>query len=300
MNRNKKIEGTYILDGMLEGYITDANDEECLRRFLRQAKECKLHFHLSTEGERFTLLPDKKTNRLPQSVESVSSLLKHPLENLLACFAADDAVKFISTLRSIEYSPDTEKQALYCIGPDGGLMIEQRSVPADTVPPAAEMPLEDKLKIGAAAFAILAIVVGISAFFVPYGKIASDIYEGLKPYKIEDVSVQAENFHEYFTVEDIDRDRQNNQLILLCRKTPEFPASADKLNEQWLQSRDNLYAAMAVEALARKSLSCEYFDKEGELIGRSICRMRDIDDQPQLFAVALPFNRSIKKIEIRY
>ena len=68
-----KLEGTFHLDGLIEGPVFSDDDEQMIRQFLSDARKNGITFHLSIDGGRFSILPDTEPVKLPAAAVSIAS-----------------------------------------------------------------------------------------------------------------------------------------------------------------------------------------------------------------------------------
>jgi hypothetical protein len=107
-----KIEGTFWLDGLLEGPLFSEEDENVINEFIKQTKVAGLKFHSATDRARFSLLVDTEPIEIGLGGESAHIRLEKCLETLLDNYSPEERMKLMSTLRSVEYIPGYEIQTL--------------------------------------------------------------------------------------------------------------------------------------------------------------------------------------------
>lgn len=317
-----KIEGTFIIDGLLEGVLIAEEDFSHIQNFVAKAKKQNIIFYPSVDGSRFSLLPEQHPVKLPPNAISAEMILCELLDQLMANFTAAECSQWSSTLRSTEYDTGYEKQTLYGIGNDCKIQPITRSVKANTTSPARPLNSSEKAKIAVFATIAILIIFGISLVFVPYKKLTSRVIENIMPYKLEQLKIQMSNYQNYFVV--VDRKIKSGQLILTCKPTSEFPYTEDQANALWLDSDKNMSAKLTIETLARKQVYCELYNKEDELFLRNKSMIywtkREIetdnknDNDPnqlksldskylvyeKVFKIYIPFKRDINKLIITY
>jgi len=317
-----KVEGTFTIDGLLEGVIIAEEDYSHIQNFVTQAKKHNIIFYPSVDGSRFSLLPEQHPVKLPPDAVSAEMILCDLLNQLMANFTAAECSQWSSTLRSTEYDTGYEKQTLYGIGNDCKIQPITRSVKANTIAPARPLNPSEKAKIAVFSTIAILIIFGISLFFVPYKKLANRVVENVRPYKLEELEIQMPLFDEYFEI--TGRQVKSGKLILTCKPLPKFPRTYEQMNELWMIPDQNMASKLSIETLARKHLFCELYNKDAELYLRheskiywTIEERKENDEnekdpnEPNLirdktpefyevFKIIIPFDRKLTKLKITY
>lgn len=295
-----RIEGTFYLDGLLEGPLFSADDENLISAFVKQAKAAGLKFHAAVDAGRFSLLADTQPVEIRPGGESADARVVKCLNDFLKDYSPEECMKLMSTLRSVEYIPGHEIQTIYGIKPDATAAVEQRTVRADTIAPAQPIDWRCRLRLIAVVAVILCAAIGVSSFFVPYRDMARRLIEKARPFKIEDLKVDAGAYGEFFRVEVMELDRGNGTIRILCTASETYPATEDALNELWKSSGDSLSRRLAVEAVMRNCVRCEFFDRDGDFRGQQLCYMRWEQDKKEVFTIVIPFRRYLGRVRITY
>jgi len=294
-----KIEGTFYLDGLLEGPVFAEGDEAFIREFVREAKRWGVKFHLSIDGGRFSLLGDTEPAELPVGASSVDAVLKDGLNQLLKNYSAEECGRLMSTLRSVEYVEGYEIQTLYGIHPRGEATVEQRRVGAATIKPAEPPDMRERMKQLGVLAAIFGVIFGISAFFIPYREIASRFWANARPFSLEEVEVQSDaGFSRFFEVEGLVHDKKTKSLHIVCKCLDGYPAGVESMNELWQAAADSLGDRLAIEALARGHLRVEVFDRQGLYAGQFDGRMHRSQEKEGYFYLIIPLGKDIERIKI--
>ena len=297
---SRRIEGTFYLDGLLEGPLFSADDENIINAFVKQAKAAGLSFHAALDAGRFSLLADTQPVQIRPGGESADVRVVRCLNEFLKNYSPEECMKLMSTLRSVEYIPGHEVQTLYGIKPDGTAAVEQRTVRADTISPAQPPNWRYKLKLAVVLAVVLCAAIGVSSFFVPYRDIARRLIEQARPFKIQDLKVDAGDYAEFFSVEAMELDRCDEIIRILCKASQKYPATEDELNKLWKSSADSVSQRLAVEALKRNYVRCEFFDRDGDFRGQQLCYMRWKADKKEVFTIVIPFRRYLGRVRITY
>jgi hypothetical protein len=131
----KPIEGTFILEGLVQGPVPDVRDgTELLQRFAADIVRNHLPLNLELTGGQFSLLADGQPH--PGSdfhPQPVPDCIQQVLGQLLALLPPQDRSRVISTLRSREFQPGTVQQTLYSIVAPGQVQVQTRESPADVI-----------------------------------------------------------------------------------------------------------------------------------------------------------------------
>lgn len=295
----KKLEGTFFLDGLIEGPVFSDDDEQMIRRFLNDAGKYGIKLHLSIDGGRFSILPDTEPVKLPSSTISADSIISDCVDKWLGNYSPSECSSLMSTLRSVEYLPNLEKQTLYGIGPAGKTILEQRTVDAETIAPAP--PLDRKVVIKTASITFLAFcaIIAISTIFVPYGKIFDRLWRSVRPFHVEKLVFDAHVYADLFNVDKAEFDKESQQIKIICTILEGFPKTDEELNEAWKKTEGSMTGRLALESVARGYLLCEFFDSENKFITYRRCRIHRDPENDEKFSILIPYNRYINRIEIK-
>jgi len=295
-----KIEGIFHLAGLLEGPLFSADDEHIINAFVKQARKAGLTFHAAIDAARFSLLPDTEPIQVRPGGQSPDVRVVKCLGELLKNYSPEECMRLMSTLRSVEYIAGHEIQTLYGVKPDGTVAVEQRTVKADTIGRAQPPDWRHKLRLAAILAVVLGAGIGVSAFFVPYREMARRLIEKAKPFQIQDLQIDTGPYQEFFEVDKVELDRDEDVIRITCRASQTYPATDDELNELWKSSAHSVARRLTVEALTRNCVRCEFFDRNGEFAGQQFCYMRWAGDKRELFSIVIPFERYLRRVRITY
>ena len=298
----QKIEGTFFLDGLLEGPIFSPEDEPVIQRLVDQARSAGLKFHLALDSGRFSVLADKQIAKLPYPQASADSIVKEMLEELVRNYSRQECSQLMSTLRSVEYLPMQEKQTLYAIVPDGTISVQQRTIQADTVAPAPPLDMRTRLKYLGIIAGIMIVLFAISTLFVPYRSLYRKVVHNLKPFQVQNVQTDATVYQNYFQIEvlEIEKGKDQDIIRIRCKIKPDFPDTKEKLNQAWNTAHDSLEDRLALEALARKNVRCELYGPENKYLKEYLCRIHWDKEDKILFCLYIPLDRKIERMLITY
>ncbi|MBI9017022.1 MAG: hypothetical protein JEZ07_07170 [Phycisphaerae bacterium] len=294
----KKMEGTFYIDGLIEGPIFDSADQQALDALVNQARGQGITLHLSTDGGRFSFLADRKPVKLQNQNIPAHSVISRLLDDWLVNYSPQQCDALMSTLRSAEYLPGKERQTIYGILPEGRISTQQRTVDADTVPQPIPMDRKSIIKASCFAFVIILAIIGISSFFVPYKQLAQQFISNIKPYDTEELSVDCSRYQSIFNVEKKELDKKNNVIKVSFKITKQYPFTKAQLENAWKAPDLSLDQKLALESLARKCLISEFYDKDGKYIGKNDSRIFAEPDQVDIVYILLPYNRDIKSVQL--
>jgi hypothetical protein len=291
---SEKIEGTFFLDGLIEGRLPAEPDaEENLRRWVRSAGREHLKFSLDIDGGNFSLLPSTTPVSVDDLLESPPHAVQHAVENLMELIPFPERPGVQSTLRSTEYREKLEVQTLYLIAPDGTVQTRRRNLEARTTPPPRPIPLKEKLKLAGFGLVVVLALIGVSTFFVDYRALYHDIVEQVTPLDPTKIEVRSDAFAGLFRVTKAVLDSKQKVLVLTVRRETTFPADlAEACREE-----PDLRRRMALEALLKGYAHGEQFDEKGECVGFSTVRIAPLQTGDEANLV-LPLPRDARTARI--
>lgn len=294
-----KTEGTFYLDGLIEGCFSAEEDEQRIRRFVDEIRRDGFDFYLKIERNHFSLLPRQQSCKKKQFDLSVDRFLEGRLEKLFEEYSCRDFKKFMSTLRSVEYLDGFETQAVYGIDTDGQIVVEKRTIPAATVPSQKPLSLKQKVQgYGVMALVLLA-AIAISSLFVPYKKMAGSLWSSIRPYDVKEVQVSFDAYSSLVEPQEIGFSKDKSHLVIAFLIKPGFPLTKEGLNAEWIQSAENMEKRLVLESIARNTLRCNLFDQNGEHYAVYSCSLI-WNEQRSGFTLRIPFSRTLGRIEITY
>ncbi len=299
---SEKVEGTVILDGLLEGRVPDAPDAAAaLRQWASFAESLGLRFSLEIEGSALSLLADDHPFAADALGGSPSTVIADALRQLLKVFPIADRARLFSTLRSIEFRKGLEVRTLYAIAPGGELDVRQETAEADTTPAPQPLTRREKLRQAAMGILIAAAILGISAIFVDYRALFSSIADAARPLDAAKVEVDAQAFRDYFTLEGKQVARGSRALVLTLKRTAAFPLKDADYPALADKAGNALPARLALDAIARGYVRCEYFGKSGDFLGFTTERIRGLRGQESI-ELPLPVagRKDLQRIVITY
>lgn len=287
---NAGIEGSLILDGLIEGRLPDEPGFEVrLRDWARDAQRLGLGLDLEVEGRTFSLLADHMTLRAERLGVDPEKRIREVLEELTRLFADPAGAELFSTLRSVEYAPGEEIQTVYLIRPDGSVEAPRRSLTADTTPPVAPPSSRDWIRVAFVGLAVLALVFGITSLFVDWGEQVRSLWHKVTPLDVEGVEVDGSRFAEFLTISKKERGAGSRSVDLTLVRTEAYPGDDDALGRALAEEGLSFRRRLALEALARGYVRFEVFAEDGQFLGSVLLRIQDLrEEDPVVVKVPVP------------
>jgi len=285
---SQKIEGTLVLDGLIEGRLPDLPDAvPLLREWVGSAASLKLQFHLEIDGNGFNILADNTPVQAEDLGPDPAKTIAGALQELLEAFPAEQQGHILSTLRSVECRRGMEVQTLYAVGANGRIETRQRTVDAATAPPPRELTRTDKLRLAGIGVVVALLVFLVSSIFVDYRAIVERIFEQITPFDPDKLAVETGSFADYLIVTKKASAEGGKQAVLTLKRQKAFPKNAADC-ERLLAGQDkSLSGRLTVEALARGYVRYEFFDKKNEFMGSGLLRVAGLREK-ETVELALP------------
>ena len=286
----EKIEGTVILDGLIQGKVSALpGSEERLRDWEKFVRSAQLIFNLEITGGTFGFLADQTPIAASALGHDPAETIKAALSELLKIFPPRERGAIFSTLRSVEYKRDQEVQTLYIVAPDGSVQARGRTVSAQTAAPLAPLTLRNRAAHVAVGAVCLVVLLMASSLFVDYREMLAALRSQLRPLDAAHFPVDAGTFERYFTVEAKSAASGGEGLILTLRRTPNFlhPQASTGPSFRSTQS-DFEDPRLAANAIGTGYIRCEYFDEKGKFIGFIAVRIKALRDE-QSIDLQIPF-----------
>jgi hypothetical protein len=285
-----KIEGTVILDGLIQGKVPGLpGAEQRLRDWAQFARSAHLAFNLEIAGGTFGFLADQTPIAASDLGHDSAETIKAALIELLKIFPPGERPAIFSTLRGVEYRKGEEVQTLYIVGPDGSVLARGRTVSAQTV--AAEGPLslrERAIHIAVGAILLVCLLMA-SSLFIDYRGIFTSLRNQLRPIDAAHFPVDASLFEPYFTVESKSASHTGPGLVLGLRRGPDFinPQILPTLRPATTQP-DSDASRLVAAAVAAGYLRCEFFDEKNHFMGFVFIRIKPLRDT-ETMDLEIPF-----------
>ncbi|MBI1375556.1 MAG: hypothetical protein GC159_22820 [Phycisphaera sp.] len=303
---SEHLEGTIVLDGMLEGRLPDDPDVESkLRQWVDFARSHGLPFTLDISGNAFSLLPDNKPVDVGPIGDPPDQTIRQALDQLLEAFPPEARQNVFSTLRTSEYRPNEEVQSVYLVNPLGQVDVQSRAVDAKTVAPLPPLTTREKVKTAIVGLLIAAAILGVSSFFIDYRNLAGEVAETIRPIDPNEVLIDAQAYQPYLGLRpEVQKKntRSGTELLIKVVATDAYPDGDAAM--QTAYDAAPLSKRLALEALARGYVRAEVFSSEDnqlKFLYHVDVRIGDLSPgQEAEVAVPMPGKVRVGKIRITY
>jgi len=284
-----KIEGTFHLEGLIEGPVQEAADfEGNLRDWVGLCSEVGIGMSLEIDGGHFSLLAEDRTvdargaGGAAGASGGLPERIADALGQLIAVFDEHVRGEVFSTLRSVEYRKGEEVQTVYAFAPDGSVDTQTRVVPTETVAPQQPLTRSERIKIGLLGGVVGALVIVVVVLLFGRG-IASAIRDAATPLSAERIAVDAGAFEKYFTVAEkkIDRRVREGPVLVVTVKRSELYPKTDAEVESALRKAGSERERLALESIARSYVRCEFFDAKGRFLYERTVRIRGLVEKDE-------------------
>lgn len=279
-----RVEGTFALDGLVEGGLGGAGEElrGRLLAWADTARAAGLNVSLDVSGDAFSLLGESRPVRASDLGDAPAQRVAALLFDLLKILPVAQRRNVFSTLRSTEYRPGEEVQTIYAVAPDGSVQTHQRTVSARTEAPPAPLTMKQKVRMGLTGLAVALGVFGLSALFVDYGQLFRRVRDTVVPLNVEKVQVDTGSFARYLTVEKKALAAESSGgrvLVLTLQRTKDFPLKDADLAAASGDGKLDLPGRLTLEALARGYVRYECFDADGTILNYGELRLAGLRDK---------------------
>lgn len=268
----RRVEGTFWLEGLLEGRLGTPDVADRVRAWVGVQAAAALHFTLEVDGPTFSLLPSKEPVRASALRPDPGVRVEEALAALVQTLPADVRGELYSTLHSVEVRPNQEVQCVYAVTAAGAVKREERIVAADTVAPVPPPSAKALAMRTLAALGAVAVLFGLSSFFVDWGETFRGLWHQVSPLAPDDVQVDATAFDGHFSVTKQEIGRESRSVVLTVTRGPRFPTTLDGPPPAPATWR----ASLADGAAARGWLRAELFDAKGAYLGASDVRVTEL------------------------
>jgi len=151
----------------------------------------------------------------------------------------------------------------------------------------------------AVGIALVALIVSLCALLLATGA-CTGLPRGEKPDPTT-IQVDAATFQAYFGVEAKSLSRDGGALLLTLKRAKGFPLDDDDFDALAEKMVRGVPALLALEAVARGYVRCEYFTEKDEFLGFTFARIRDLAKR-ETIELSLPIagRRGLARIVLTY
>jgi hypothetical protein len=275
------IEGTMILNGLIEGPLTDDADAAGrLRQWARDLAGLGVDFNVEITGGSFNLLPNNRPLSCAPLGDPPDEAIRQALEQLFEPWPPNLIPRLTSTLRSSEFRKGEEVQSVYRITPDGKVRVEQRTVEAHTETPTQPLSRREIIHMLVFGLVIAAALLGITSLFVDVPALARQLMGTIRPVKVDDVEIDNSNYDAFFHAKIAEINSEAATLKL--ERTAQFPKDDAALQAAAEAAKPAIKKWLAVAAIAKGSITCEIYDADGKFVGTATMRIEELRKQPDM------------------
>lgn len=266
----EKTEGTFSLDGLLQG---KAESADALRSDLtgwaqHTTDSLGIRFDVETSGGSFQIMPDNQPVQVSRIGTPPDQHVIAAMEDLLSGLTPPQRASVESTFRSVEIQPGLEVQTVYMVRPDGTVQSQQRTVQAKTKAPPAPLSTREKLLFGGGALLLVALLVALSTLFVDYSQLYARLTGRGGPWDQQRTSIQTGHFEPYLKIESFQPRRGGTEARVVLARTALLPTSLKALSQQLqAQTPPSLAQRLTLESLARGYVRMELYGEKDAYLG---------------------------------
>jgi hypothetical protein len=297
MELGEKIEGTMVLEGLIQGRVPPIGDvADKLREWVTFVGNLGPRFNLEIRGNQFSLLPDDK----PFSAVGLGAGAEHgmtqALEQLAGLFGpGPEKAQLFSTLRSSEYRKGLEVQTVYSIA-DGKVRIQSRSVEADTTAPPEPIDAKQKLKMGLVGFGMAVVLLGAAMLIPDIRELVWQVFD-TSTFNVSDLKAEPGPYAPWLSVKIVDEKTHRRGVTLEIARTKDYPMTEEALDAAGAAVEKSVRGRAALENIARRKIRVEFFDRDGKFVGDRETPIFDLNkDEKMSVYLAFPNNAVIGRI----
>lgn len=288
----KPIEGTFVLEGIIEGKIFSVDNT--IDDWIKLASKTGLNFEVEINNNNFNLYPSPNVYYAENFSDEPEILIKHLLSELLKNLGETENI--FSSLRSRQYLDQKERQTLFLVNENTlEVLIQQRDADVQTYK-------INKNRIKQAKFLkylsyILIISISISwGYFLKFWPLGSNRI--ISNTGSNSISIEMNYYDPYIeiTQKSFEISNQERNFILTIKKNDKFPTD-DSLDNKTLISMTNILSRLAIEDLIRGKINLETRDKNNETLNR-FSRPLNFNNT-NTTTIRFPYNKYINNITIK-
>jgi hypothetical protein len=292
-----KIEGTIILDGLLQGRLPQGDVEiaKKLRQWVEFMASLGLNFNLEIRDAAFNLLPDNTATGVKALGDPPEHAVEQAIVQLADLFKGHERSALFSTLRSNEFRPAEEVQTVYTVI-DGKVQTQSRTVPANTTAPIEPLSTKEQVKLGLIGGAIVIAFLGIALLFPGVRAMFGQVADIVKPLDASEIKIDPGPYVPYFSCALDDKESDRSAFVLLLKRTDQFPRDDQSLTAA-ADAEHSLTSRLALENLARGYVRLELFDADDKFIATGDLRVADLRHHEKL-NTKLPIPEKTRPVKI--
>ncbi len=293
------LEDTYIIEGMLQGPMPARPDAaEALSSIGSQLGGKNGHLSFQRDGGQFSLLADEKSHdaRVFHPL-TLSASIQQTLEQVMSHLTPPERMQLFSTLRSREYRLGSELQTVYQVVSPGIVQVQSRDTPADVQARPRPWTKKEKLLFGMGAAGILALVIGVSTFFVDYRALFGRAISSIRGTNLSELKMDASSLDGYVTVQAKEMNTAKDVLVLTLTRGAKWDqatgAAKPPVDADWP-------TALAIEALHRKYATVLFIDTDDRVVLSSLLPLDGLFKEKSCdFSIAFGSGRVLKSVVVR-
>jgi hypothetical protein len=293
----EKIEGTIVLDGLLQGRLPldDDNIAAQLRQWVEFVSGLGVHFNLEIRDAAFSLLPENKAVSVKPLGDAPEHSLEQAISQLADLFTGQQRSQLFSTLRSSEFRPGEEVQTVYTLI-DGKPQIQSRTLPANTTAPVEPLSTKEQIKLGVIGGVMALALLGIALLFPGVRAMFGQVADIVKPLDAAEIKVDLGPYAPYFTCALDEKQSDRSALVIKLKRTDKFPRD-DQSVDAAAAEEHSVTARLALDNMARGYIRVELFDSEDKFAATGDLRIGDLRKHEAL-ETKLPLPEKVRVTKI--
>jgi hypothetical protein len=297
MMSGEKIEGTLVLDGLLQGRLPLDDDQISakLRQWVEFVAKLGLHFNLEIRDAAFNLLPENTAVSAKPLGDPPEHALEQAIAQLADLFIGHERAQLFSTLRSSEFRSDEEVQTVYTIV-DGKAQSQSRSVAANTTPAVEPLSVKEQIKLGLIGGVFVLALLGIALLFPGVRAMFGQVADIVKPLDANEIKVDLGPYAPYFTCTVDEKQSDRSALVLKLKRTDKFPRNNQTVDAAATEEH-SVTGRLALENLARGYIRIELFDPDDKFLATGDLRVGDLRKHETL-ETKLPLPEKARTVKI--
>ena len=271
------IEGTFVLEGILEGQLEAPNAEARLQEWISLLASMGLTATLQVDGTHFTVFADQAQTQTVRIGGDPAENLRSTLAQLVSAIGPVTQHELYSTLRSVETRAGSQVRTVYALSSTDEVEIQQDRVGATTQAASKSLGWQGHAKTAGITLVILAALLGIASLFVDIPGAIRGVWERVAPIDVEALAVEHGDLAPYVEITEMELARGKGGLSLKLVRGPDFPTTPEA--RAALLARAEGEARLTAAAILRGYIRCEVFDEDGKWMATREIRIRGLASQ---------------------